>query len=621
MHDPGQQQDAVARLRMSGGNGAVVVVGMLLIGVLLRLVWHLPIPPSVFAAGLALFAGDVWISRVRPRTALPNLARANLLHCLFDISAITFAIHQLGGADWMGAFFYLYIILHANIVFHRGRALVVTVICIGAFVGTLFLSQRGFLPAPILFPQHRELLDDPAYMALVILTFAVGGLLLFSLSFGTFADALREKSEGLAQANARLETAAQRLQAHRDELEREVQGRTRELQTALDHLHAAHEQLKRMDQLKSNFLANVSHELRTPLTSIGSFAEILLQFPDEEASSREEFLHIIAAEADRVGRLIEDVLDIARIESGRVAWTFGAMELPSLLSFCVRSVAPLAQVKGLEMRVEVPSDLPPVRADRDRIAQVLNNLLSNALKFTERGTITVGAERCDDEVRVYVSDSGPGIADEEHEHIFEKFHQVSQGLTDKPRGTGLGLAISGEIVASHGGRIWVESARDQGSTFHFTLPVYRQESPQRPGEPRHTQRTLVLIVAPDPESCREQRDALERVGYAVKEAADGRETLRLAAACAPDLLCLDMLLPDMSGFDVLRALQAGPDTRAVPAIVMSVMEDKDWALRLGAVCHLAKPVTGDQLVAAAAQALSASSADAARDTSQETLRA
>jgi signal transduction histidine kinase/ActR/RegA family two-component response regulator len=602
VQDPTEQQDTLARLRMAGGTGTIIAAAMLGIAALLRVVWRVPIPLAAFGAGLILLAGDVWLSRITPQASRESLERINFFHYLFDALLITFVINELGGADWLGAFFYLFVILHANITLRRTHGLILTAVCMAAFVSSMLMAYHGLLPAPPIFPQRALVVRDPKYVAVIILVVGIGGLLVFSLAFARFAEVLRGKTDELHEANVHLREAAVRLEGHRDELERAVETRTRDLMTALGHLRSAHEELKRLDQLKTSFLANVSHELRTPLTSIRSFAEILQQFPDEESAEREEFLQIIASESDRLARLIEDVLDITKIESGHIDWSFSSVELPSLLSFCVRTVAPLAEAKGLALRLEVPPDLPAVRADRDRIAQVLNNLLSNALKFTDAGAITVGARNGGDHVLVYVQDTGPGVPAFERELIFKKFHQVTEGLTGKPSGSGLGLAISAEILTSHNGRIWVEEAPGGGSLFQFRLPLAGPEpGPAAVAERRRGK--AVLVADRDAITRSEYRQALERVGYRVKEAADGREVLRMASLSPPDVICIDVLTPDMGGLAVLRTLRASKDTRRIPVIIVSVMEEKDWALQFGAACHLVKPMAADELVAAVAGAL------------------
>ena len=249
-----------------------------------------------------------------------------------------------------------------------------------------------------------------------------------------------------------------------------VGDRSRDLHRAYADLAAAHQELLGVDEMKTNFIANVSHELRTPLTSIRSFSEILLSFKVDEVTER-EFLGIINAESERLTRLINDVLDITKIEAGQVEWHIESVPLAEILRSGARTFAPLVEERGLRFRIVPPSSEVMVNADADRVQQVLANLIGNAIKFTETGEIVLGAELVDGQAHVLVRDTGVGIDPAHHERIFEKFHQVGDALTEKPTGTGLGLCICRDIVAQHGGHIWVESARGQGSTFRFSLPV------------------------------------------------------------------------------------------------------------------------------------------------------
>jgi signal transduction histidine kinase len=232
-----------------------------------------------------------------------------------------------------------------------------------------------------------------------------------------------------------------------------------------------YEEAKKVDQLKSDFVTKVSHEFRTPLTSIKGFAEILLT--SEEASEfQKEFLRIILQESDRLTRLINDVLDLAKIESGRIEWHIQPVDLAEVLLSVSRSLFSVAQGKRLSLVTEVPPLLPRVNADRDQLIQVINNLLSNAIKFTPEGRITVSARRKgEQEVQISICDTGIGIPAEELPRIFEKFHQVAPSGRGTPKGTGLGLAICQEIIQRLGGKIWCESVPGEGSTFHLTLTV------------------------------------------------------------------------------------------------------------------------------------------------------
>jgi signal transduction histidine kinase len=259
-----------------------------------------------------------------------------------------------------------------------------------------------------------------------------------------------------------------REQADRDE--QALRERLDELQHAYADLATAHQELLGLDALKTSFLANVSHELRTPLTSIRSFSEMLIAYEDDREVQR-EFATIINTESERLTRLINDVLDVARIEAGQMDWSMQVLDLRPLLEGRARAHAAAISARQLGFVEEFEQDLPMIFGDPDRLQQVLSNLLDNATKFTRAGTITFRAGREHNKVRVSVSDTGVGIANEHQELIFEKFQQVGNTLTDKPKGTGLGLAICREIVEHHGGRLWVESSLGEGSTFFVELPI------------------------------------------------------------------------------------------------------------------------------------------------------
>ena len=238
-----------------------------------------------------------------------------------------------------------------------------------------------------------------------------------------------------------------------------------------DKMREMNRKLRELQGVKDNFLSSVSHELRTPLTSIRSFSEILLQYQDAEESVKQEFIGIINAESERLTRLIDDVLDIARIEAGEMKFEPTVLDLPALVRDVAKSLSPISDKRGVEVKILLPRSLPKVDGDRDRLHQVLTNLLSNALKFSGEGTsVEVGA-RIDGAgmLEVAIRDHGPGIPAEHLERIFEKFRQVEDNRAGKPQGTGLGLAICREIISLHGGRIWCRSKLGEGSTFHFTV--------------------------------------------------------------------------------------------------------------------------------------------------------
>ncbi len=252
-----------------------------------------------------------------------------------------------------------------------------------------------------------------------------------------------------------------------------------ELEQRLGELQEAYEKLQGMDKLKDKFLSTVSHELRTPLTSIKSFTEILLTY-DNDRETQKEFLNTINDESDRLTRLINDFLDISKIESGRLQWENTLVKVLDIIKSAVESAEPVAAKTKLTVTIESELDLPLVLVDRDRLTQVITNLLDNAIKFTpEEGRITIKSELMKsrksptepDMIKVSIIDTGIGIAPEDQGRVFEKFAQINSGLVAKPKGTGLGLTISREIVEHFGGTIWVESELGKGSTFAFTIPV------------------------------------------------------------------------------------------------------------------------------------------------------
>jgi len=242
---------------------------------------------------------------------------------------------------------------------------------------------------------------------------------------------------------------------------------------------------------KSDFLSSVSHELRTPMTSVFGFSKLIKKKMEKDiipildrkerqaVRSAEQIrsnLDVIISEGERLTKLINDVLDLAKLDTGRMEWNFSPVDLPGIIEHVAAATAPLAEGKGLRLIVDMEEGLPPIQGDRDRLVQVLVNLVSNAVKFTVQGEIIIMACLGQAAIVVSVVDTGIGIAAESREEVFDKFHQIGDTLTDKPHGTGLGLAICKEIIVRHGGQIWVESEPGRGSRFRFTLPVVEESS-------------------------------------------------------------------------------------------------------------------------------------------------
>ena len=254
---------------------------------------------------------------------------------------------------------------------------------------------------------------------------------------------------------------------------RRLEEQARVLQATAQELLHANEHLRELDALKDEFVATASHELRTPLTSIRSFAEILHDNPDLDPAQRSEFLGIIIAESERLTRLINDVLDLAKIGSGRMDWTMAEVDLAVLARDAAAATHRLFADGGIALHLDLAAGLPTVVGDRDRLAQIVINLLSNAAKFApaEMGVVRVVLAGEGATQLISVSDNGPGIAAADQEAVFDQFNQVGDTMARKPGGTGLGLAICRMIADHHGGAVTVASAPGRGATFTVTLPV------------------------------------------------------------------------------------------------------------------------------------------------------
>jgi Na+/proline symporter/nitrogen-specific signal transduction histidine kinase len=282
------------------------------------------------------------------------------------------------------------------------------------------------------------------------------------------ASTVKEDVLSIDEVRTMLDEASQVI-AYSHELEK----KSREVMAATAELRAANERLKELDRLKDDFVSTVTHELRTPLTSIRAFSEILHDNPDLDAAERQRFLDIIIQESERLTRLINQVLDLAKLESGRAEWRVAQVDLKAVIEDSINATSQLFRAKNVVLETRLDPEVPSIHADRDRLVQVLINLLSNAVKFVEAdtGRVVVELFRDPDALRVHVTDNGPGISIENQQIIFEKFRQAGDTMTEKPEGTGLGLPISRRIIEHLGGRLWVQSTPGAGATFVFALPI------------------------------------------------------------------------------------------------------------------------------------------------------
>ncbi len=362
----------------------------------------------------------------------------------------------------------------------------------------------------------------------------------------------------------------------------------------LGRLYAMHDvtREREVDRMKSEFVSLVSHELRTPLTSIKGYVDLLLDGEvGELAEDQVEFLGIVKASADRLVSLVNDLLDISRIESGKIELKRAPEDLTALIRQAASTLRPQIEGKRQDLVLDLPADLPPVLGDADRITQILVNLLSNAHKYTPAGGhIAVRAHAGMQQIQVQVSDTGIGLSPEEQAQLFTRFFRAHNRATQEAGGTGLGLAITRSLVEMHGGQITVESAPGQGSTFSFTLPIAQDAPSHDRVAPTLRPSGRILVIDDEVNIANLIRRYLEHAGYEVLVAHQGTDALRIAQAEHPDLITLDLLLPEADGFTVLEWLKNDRRTASIPVILLSILPDNGTSHLLGAVDYLTKPV-------------------------------
>jgi signal transduction histidine kinase/DNA-binding response OmpR family regulator len=368
-------------------------------------------------------------------------------------------------------------------------------------------------------------------------------------------------------------------------------------------------EMRELDRIKTQFLANMSHELRTPLNSIIGFSRVILKGIDGPISDlQQQDLSAIHNAGQHLLGLINDILDISRIDAGKMELAFEEVDLRSLIQSVASTALGLIKDKPIRLSQYIPDDLPLARADPIRTRQVLLNLLSNATKFTEAGSIVIEARSQSSpdnfpEILISVSDTGTGIPAEHISKLFEAFSQVDSSPTRRTGGTGLGLSICKRLVEMHGGRIWVDSILGKGSTFYFTLPALQAKGTSPIGTAAGdassaANRRTVMVVENEPEVIKLYRRYLEPKGYTIVELADGARAVPMAREVRPYAILLDVNMPSPDGWQVLAQLKSDPITRPIPVILCTITEDRGRGLSLGAADYLIKPILESDLIAA-----------------------
>jgi PAS domain S-box-containing protein len=371
----------------------------------------------------------------------------------------------------------------------------------------------------------------------------------------------------------------------------------------------AQEEAERANRVKSQFLASMSHELRTPLNAILGFSELLSDDTTGrfDEATRRRFLDQIHSSGVHLLQLINDILDLSKVEAGQMELQLRPVELGSLIDEARATVEPLAQGKAISLNVDPGPELQLI-ADGAKVKQMLLNLLSNAIKFTPNGgSIQIRGRQVDSWVEIAVSDTGIGIAAEDLGRLFTEFQQLDAGPARQQEGTGLGLALTRRFAELHGGQVTVESALGKGSTFTLRLPLQANalRAPARLEPPLVTasdvMRPLVLVVDDNPQAAEILARTMGGGGFRIKVARTGPEALSMARELQPVAITLDILLPEVDGWEVLNRLKADEATRNIPVIVVSVVDNPALGRALGAFDYFVKPVDGKALLSRLSQ--------------------
>ncbi|MCU1349937.1 MAG: putative SigmaB asociated two-component system sensor protein, partial [Acidobacteria bacterium] len=388
--------------------------------------------------------------------------------------------------------------------------------------------------------------------------------------------------EEIQQQNGELLQALAGLNERREELQRlnqELEDTNRGVLALYAELDEKAESLRRADQLKTRFLSDMSHEFRTPVNSILALGRLLEEGPLDDEQRKQ--VALVRRSAEGLATLVEDLLDLAKIEAGKIEIRPAEFEVVNLFSALRGMLRPLLLNRALALVFDDPEGIPPMVTDEGKVSQIVRNFISNAIKFTEAGEVRISAALAPGgrSVIFSVSDTGIGIAAEDLEVVFEEFRQIETPLQRQQRGTGLGLPLTRKLATLLGGKVGVRSEPNVGSTFFAEIPIRYGESVSAmsatSGEPSETvatstaRRTRILVIDDDGTARYTMRSFAARPGAEILEAENGLEGLARAQEDHPDLILLDLMMPGIGGHEVLQRLKADPNTTAIPVLIIT----------------------------------------------------
>ena len=552
---------------------------------------------AAFVTALAAHALGVFVLNVPTAVAilLIELVCAGTVYTLFrrggdrrilnpiwigmDIILVSAGVYATGGI--VSPWFIWYLATAASTAFAVGKkaSYIVSVVNAAAYVAVLLFMGQAAFANPVLL------------LAIVRMLFLLGASLFFLAGIAN----LQQKRMLIRE----LESEQAREVAELTRL-------TQELQQRGDELVEAGRRVQETDRLKSQFLANMSHELRTPMNSIIGFSEILIERLEDKIEEKHvSFLRHILTSGQHLLGIINDILDLSKIEAGRMEIYSEKFDVRQVIESVCAVLRGMARTKVPRFEINIPPNLPPLESDLTKFKQILFNLLSNAVKFSPGSApISISAFHAGDRqdegtITVSVRDEGIGIDPKNHDVIFDEFRQIDGSERREFGGTGLGLALVKKFVQLQGGWVRVESSPGRGSTFSFTLPVHSRTAvvsgtlELAPAEPRAER---VLVVEDDPQAYALISSALGSAGYLSIRARHGEEALHLAREMHPIAVTLDLVLPGLDGWDVLKTLKSDPATRDIPVVIISRVDERDLGVALGAEDYFVKPVDREHLL-------------------------